>query len=125
MEVDRITKAHNQCAQILNNSDLTQTELVVTLAQLLIYSGESITKKEIDVRDLDLEELEKEYYANNKENDIGLGLILNGASIMGAISNFIKGNVTANKENHNDNQVSTTTKISQKNSSASDRSSKT
>jgi len=125
MEAEKIRNAHSQCVDILNESNLTKNELVATLAQLLIYSGQAITNKTIDVRDMNLRQLEKEYYANNKENDIGLGLILNGASIMGALDTNITGNVTANKENHNDNQVSTTTKVSQENSSTSGRSSKT
>lgn len=95
MEADKIKDAHNQCADILNTLNLTNSELVATLAQLLIYSGQALTEKQIDVRDIDLPELEKEYYGNNSSNDIGLGLILNGASIMGALSSNIKGDVTA------------------------------
>jgi hypothetical protein len=95
MEADKIKDAHNQCAEILNGLNLTNSELVATLAQLLIYSGQALTEKQIDVRDIDLQELEKEYYGNNNTNDIGLGLILNGASIMGALSSNIKGDVTA------------------------------
>ena len=95
MEAEKIKDAHNQCADILNELNLTNSELVATLAQLLIYSGQSLTEKQIDVRDIDLQELEKEYYGNNGANDIGLGLILNGASIMGALSSNIKGDVTA------------------------------
>ena len=116
MEANKIRDAHNQCAEILNDSDLTSSELVATLAQLLIYSGQAISEKSIDVRDIDLRDLEKDYYSDNKTNDIGLGLILNGASIMGALSSNIKGDVTANKEIHNDNQVPTTTQVSQESS---------
>jgi uncharacterized protein YvpB len=107
MDIPKIKETHNKCAEILNQSDLTAKEMVVALAQLLIYTGQAITKKEIDIREADLDQLYKEYYANNKENDMGLGLILNGASIMSALTN-IKGNETANKENLNDNQISTT-----------------
>lgn len=85
MEANKIKEAHNLCIDILNNSNLTNSELVATLAQLLIYSGEAISSKDIDVRDLDIVKLEEEYYGNNKDNDIGLGLILNGASIMSAL----------------------------------------
>ena len=109
MRNDKITEAHNQCVDILNNFGLTQKELVVTLAQLLIYSGSAITKKEIDIYDMDLDALNKEYYSNNSDNDVGLGLILNGASIMGAIKNSINGNVTANKEKSHDDSLPTTT----------------
>lgn len=116
MEAQKITDAHNKCIEILNESDLTKTELVATLAQLLIYSGQAITSKSIDVRDIAFADLQKEYYANNQDNDIGIGLILNGASIMGTL-NSINGDVTATKEIHNDNQVSTSTKIPQEDGS--------
>lgn len=119
METSKIKEAHNKCVSILNESDLTNTELVVTLAQLLMRAGQAITKKDIDIREIKLDDLYKEYYANNNDNDIGLGLILNGASIMEAIMN-INGNATANQGDLNDNSLSTTTKISQKNSSTSD-----
>jgi len=119
MEETKIKEAHNRCVEILNESDLTEHELVATLAQLLMYSGAAISEKDIDIQTIDLEDLHKEYYANNKNNDLGLGLILNGASIMGAIPSNIKGDVTANKEIHNDNSLSTTTKIPQENSTTS------
>ena len=116
MEEVKIKSAHNTCVEILNQSELTDEELVATLAQLLIYSGQAISKKDIDIHNMNLEQLNKEYYANNSDNDLGLGLILNGASIMGVLPQ-IKGNVTANKENHNDNQVPTSTEIPQEDSS--------
>ena len=94
MKDQRITDIHNKCVEILNQSDLSMKELVTVLAQLLIYTGGSITQKEIDIHNIDLDSLNREYYADNSKNDIGLGLILNGASIMGAIKN-INGNVTA------------------------------
>lgn len=109
MDANKIKEAHNKCANVINESDLTQDELIATLAQLLIYSGQAITKKDIDIYSMDLYELDKEYYAQNSDNDIGLGLILNGASIMGTLPKHITGNEIAHKENHNDNQVSTTT----------------
>lgn len=87
---EKVTGAHNQCIEILNEIDLNQSELVATLGQLLIYCGDAISKKEIDIFNMNLSDLHKEYYANNSENDIGLGLVLNGASIMGAISDNIK-----------------------------------
>ena len=108
MDITKIKQAHDKCASILNKSDLTNTELVVTLAQLLMRSGQAITKKDIDIREIKLDDLYKEYYANNKENDIGLGLILNGASIMEAMVN-INGNATANQGDSHDNSLSTTT----------------
>jgi len=95
MEETKIKDAHNQCIDILNNSELSEVELVAVLAQLLIYSGRAITSKDIDLHSMNLEALQKQYYADNADNDLGLGLILNGASIMGAIPDNIKGDVTA------------------------------
>ncbi len=109
MRAEAIRSVHNQCIEVLNNSELTESELIAVLAQLLIHSGASITKKDLDIFNMDLDTLHKEYYANNKENDIGLGLVLNGASIMGAIPDNIKRDVTATKETDNDNSLSTTT----------------
>lgn len=109
MDENKIREAHNKCAEILNTSDLSKYELIAALAQLLIYSGEAISDKDIDIHEMNLEELHKEYYANNKNNDIGLGLILNGASIMGAIPNNIKRDVTAKQGDSHDNSLSATT----------------
>lgn len=122
MREKEITKACNKCVDILNKSDLSRSELIASLAQLLIYSGKSIANKTIDIHDMDINELYKEYYANNDDNDIGLGLILNGASIMGTLSDVkLEGNVTATKENHYGDQVPSTTEISQEVSSTANR----
>lgn len=82
-----IVETHNKCIKIIEESDLTSKEIIVTLAQMLIYIGESITEKKIDILSMDIQELWREYYSNNKNNDIGLGLILNGAQLMGALDN--------------------------------------
>lgn len=73
----------------------------IILAQLLIYSGASITQSKIDLNNINWQELEKKYYSNDKTNDIGLGLVLNGGSIMRAINFNGKnaGDETANKRN--------------------------
>ena len=117
MKESVIQRATSGCIQILNNIEMTNNELIMTLAQLLIRSGASITKKDIDIYDMNLVQLYDKYYSDNDDNDIGLGLILNGASIMEAIPSKINRDVTANKEIANDNQVSPTIKIPQENSS--------
>ena len=115
MRETNIKEAHNRCADLLNTCDLTTDELIAVMGQLLIYSGQAITKKTIDVKDMNLDLLYREYYADNENNDRGLGLILNGASIMGTLDNkYIR------EEIAND-QVSTVTKIPQKSSSTSGR----
>jgi len=107
MNTKKITDTHNIIIEILNNAELTNSELTTVLAQLLIYSGQAITKKDIDIYNMNLEYLNREYYINNQDNDIGLGLILNGASIMGAISEQISGNETAIQGESHGNSVST------------------
>jgi len=109
MDAKKIKNTHNILIEILNNAELTDSELTATLAQLLIYSGQAITNKDIDIHNMNLDYLNKEYYANNRENDMGLGLILNGASIMGAITEKMTGNETANQGENYDNSLSTTT----------------
>lgn len=120
MNKNKITKTHNKIVEILNNSDLKNNELVATLGQLLIHSGFSITNKKISKENLNWEELEKIYYSNNSDNDIGLGLILNGGSIMQAIqqNSDSTGDETALNKEKNDDQVSSTSEISQKSSPA-------
>ena len=85
MNEELIKNTHNSIVKILNQNNLSNKELVIVLAQLLIYSGQSITEKKIDIHNIDIKILNRLYYADNTDNDIGLGLILNGASIMGAI----------------------------------------
>ena len=87
---DIIKKVHNQCVTILNKSDLSKDELVTVLAQLLIHSGQAVSRKEINIHDMNLHELYREYYAYNEDNDIGLGLILNGSAIMAAIKDNLE-----------------------------------
>ena len=82
-----IIETHNKCIKIIEESNLTSKEIIITLAQMLIYIGESITEKKIDILSMDIQELWREYYGNNKDNDIGLGLILNGTQLMGALDN--------------------------------------
>ena len=109
MDAKKIKDTHNILIEILNNAELSDSELTATLAQLLIYSGQAITKKDIDIYNMNLDYLNKEYYANNRENDMGLGLILNGASIMGAITEKMTGNETANQGKNYDNSLPSTT----------------
>ena len=57
-------------------------------------------RKDVESLEKKCEELEKQYYSNNKTNDIGLGLVLNGGSIMQAMNYNEKnaGDVTANNK---------------------------
>lgn len=118
----KVVEINNKLVGILNEYELTDYELVLILSQLLIYSGHSITKKNIDLDSVSWDDLYQAYYTDNNDNDIGLGLILNGASMTSALPedvlNQIKGDVTANQGVKND-QVSSTTKVSQESSSAS------
>jgi hypothetical protein len=114
-----VTSICNKIINILNKEQIKLEEAVVVLAQLLIYTGKSISLKDIDFDNASWEDLEKEYYSNNKDNDIGLGLILNGGSIMQALNITIINDLNKGKDNV---QVSTTRKIPQKNSSAANRS---
>jgi hypothetical protein len=118
-----ITVVCNQIITYLKKSKLSDEELTVSLAQLLIYCGASISKMNIDLKTISWEELEKEYYTNNQSNDLGLGLILNGGTIMQAINIKIEkdSDATATKGKSNV-QVSATIKNSQKSSSATNRS---
>jgi hypothetical protein len=114
-----VTSICNKIINILNKEQIKLEETVVVLAQLLIYTGKSISLKDIDFDNASWEDLEKEYYSNNKDNDIGLGLILNGGSIMQALNITIINDLNKGKDNV---QISTTRKIPQKNSSATNRS---
>ena len=82
IQESNITSICNEVIQIFNSKDLSDQEVALTLAQLLIYCGISISKKNIDIHNISWEILEKEYYSNNNDNDLGLGLALNGGSIM-------------------------------------------
>jgi hypothetical protein len=114
-----VTSVCNKIIQILNNEQIKPEEVVVVLSQLLIYAGKSISKKDINFDDVAWEELEKEYYSSNKDNDLGLGLVLNGASIMQALNINIINDLKKEDKNV---QVPTASKVSQKNRSVSSRS---
>jgi hypothetical protein len=114
-----VTSVCNKIIQILNNEQIKPEEVVVVLSQLLIYTGKSISKKDINFDDVAWEELEKEYYSSNKDNDLGLGLVLNGASIMQALNINIINDLKKEDKNV---QVPTASKVSQKNRSVSSRS---
>lgn len=110
MIYNRVVSATNKIIEDLNKETLTQNETIAILAQLLIYVGGSYSKQEVDYQNLDWNKLEKLYYLNEDDNDIGLGVLLNGGAIMQAIDDeFITSDVTA-KEITND-QVSTTNQI--------------
>lgn len=118
-----VTAVVNQVINQLNKHQITKEEIPVVLAQLLIYCGKSISNKDIDLSKVSMDDLEREYYSNNKDNDIGLGLVLNGGTIMQALNVDIQKNnsdETANKGNKNV-QVSTSRKIPQKSSAATSR----
>lgn len=117
-----ITTVCNQVITYLKKSELSNEELTVSLAQLLIYCGASISKMNIDLKTISWEELEKEYYTNNQSNDLGLGLILNGGTIMQAINIKIEkdSDVTATKGKSNV-QIPSALKNSQKNSPTTNR----
>ena len=115
-----VTSICNEVIQLFNQKNLSKEELPIVLAQLLIYCGLSITEKDIDINSISWEDLEKEYYSNNKDNDIGLGLVLNGGSIMQATNiNIIKNSDETAKKGITNVQVSTSRKISQENSTTS------
>jgi hypothetical protein len=125
MIYDKVVSTTNKIIEQLNEQDLSLNETIAVLGQLLIYTGGSLSKQEIDFDDIDWNKLERIYYMNDQDNDVGLGVMLNGGNIMQAINDeFITSNANA-KETTNDNQVSATNQISQKISTASSRSSKT
>lgn len=76
----------NKCTASINKSGLTVDELVVSLAQLLIRTGKSIydPEEKLPINEIDWVALNREYYLS-KESNIGLGLMLNGGQMMGAI----------------------------------------
>jgi hypothetical protein len=113
---DKVVSTTNKIIEQINTSDLSFNETIAVLGQTLIYSGIALSKLDIDIDNLDWDKLERIYYMND-DNDMGLGVLLNGGAIMQAINDeFITSNETA-KENSNDNQVSTTNQISQEDSS--------
>jgi hypothetical protein len=118
-----VTNICNKIITIFNKEKVPHEEIPVVLAQLLIYCGGSISNKDINWQTVNWEELERIYYSDNKDNDIGLGLVLNGGAIMQALNINIQrsGDATANKGNNNV-QISTSTKTAQKNSSITTRS---
>lgn len=118
-----ITSICNEVIQIFNSKELSEQEISITLAQLLIYCGVSISKKELDINNLSWEILEKEYYGNNKDNDIGLGLVLNGGAIMQALNiNYSTNGDETAKQGKTNVQVSTSFKNSQENRTTTTRS---
>ena len=80
-----VIDTHNKCIKTITESKLTTKETVITLAQLLIFIGSSISEKTLNVYEMNIERLWREYYSENENNDIGLGLVLNGAQLMSAI----------------------------------------
>jgi len=126
IERKKVVEGINNCIAVLNELELNEYELITALSQILIYSGHSITNKKIDLKDLSWDALHHLYFTDNSENDIGLGIMLNGATMMEALPeqalNNIKGNEIANQGDSNVDSVSSTAKISQENSSTSTRS---
>lgn len=117
-----VTFICNEIIKILNKHKASNEEIPIVLAQLLIYCGKGISQKNIDFNSTAWEELERLYYSENKDNDIGLGLVLNGGAMMQALNiNIIKdSDATANKGIRNV-QVSTKPQNPQKSSSATTR----
>lgn len=109
MDYQKINETHNKIVDILNQGELNHHETTVLLGQLLIRVGAAITEVKLDINNINWNQLERIYYTENEDNDIGLGLLLNGGSIMQAINQHITstGDETARKEIQND-QVSTT-----------------
>ena len=126
MDYETIKSTNNKIIDILNESNLNNNEITTLLGQLLIRTGAAISPLDLDIDNLNWRQLETLYYTENEDNDIGLGLLLNGGSIMQAVNHLITstGNENAHKGNDND-QVSTTNQNSQKSSSTSTGSEKT
>ena len=86
----------NSCINVINEAAAEDTlnvgEIANVLAQLLILCGASLSEKEVNPYSMDIKELYNTYY-NDDKNDIGLGLVLNGASLMTAITDNIKESV--------------------------------
>lgn len=117
-----ITSICNEVIQIFNSKQPSEQEVAIVLAQLLIYCGVSISKKDLDINNISWEALEQEYYGNNKDNDIGLGLVLNGGAIMQALNiNYEKNSDETAKQGKTNVQVSTSFKNSQENSTTTTR----
>ena len=118
MMYEKVVGITNKIIDGLNETELTKNETVAVLGQLLIYTGASLSDLDVDFQKMDWNKLERLYYMNDNEHDIGLGVMLNGGAIMQAIDDeFITSNVNA-KESNNGN-VSTTNQISQENSTTS------
>jgi hypothetical protein len=86
----------NTCIKALNdthqNIKFTVGEVATIAAQLLIIWGSSIALEDIDPYNMDIKKLYNKYYAESG-NDMGLGMLLNGVSMMSAIDEQIKESV--------------------------------
>jgi len=111
MNEGRISRVVNKCINALNKEDkITEEEVVVVIAQLLIKTGKALYDPEDKIQEMNWMDLNKEYYTN-KESSIGLGLLLNGGQMMGAVNqNKLKG-----MEKKND-RISASIKSTQKDS---------
>jgi hypothetical protein len=76
MIYDKVVSTTNKIIEQLNEQDLSLNETIAVLGQLLIYTGGSLSKQEIDFDDIDWNKLEKIYYMNDQDNDVGLGVML-------------------------------------------------
>lgn len=120
VQESNITSVCNEVIQVFNSRQLSEQEIPIVLAQLLIYCGVSISKKDLDIGNLSWEILEKEYYGNNKDNDVGLGLVLNGGAIMQALNiNYSQNGDETAKQGKTNVQISTSFKTSQENRTTS------
>lgn len=87
MNLKKIINNVNVCVDFLNKEELTKDELIAVLSQLLIAVGRSMYDPENKIlgKDIDWISLNREYYEAKNPNN-GLGLMLNGASMMSVIS---------------------------------------
>lgn len=86
---ERIANSTNSVIEILNSNQLEKEEILVTLAQVLIYTGKSMARNEVDLEKINWEEIERTFFMDvdkEKGSDVGLGLILNGGAIMEYVS---------------------------------------
>jgi len=88
-------------------------DAILMLSQLLMKVGQRISKIKIDLDTADYKELNKIYYLGDG-SDAGLGLILNGVSLMSALPDTYLDSIEGEQ-----NALSMSSKISQENSTAS------
>jgi hypothetical protein len=111
MNETTVTETVNKLINILNKEDkISEEEVVTILAQLLIKTGKALYDPQDNLSKIDWVALNREYYMS-KESNIGLGLLLNGGQMMGAVNT--KTIAKTNTEKTND-KISTGTKSTQK-----------